>query len=293
MSTRQSILMVILTAILAIGWESFYIVKETERAVMLQLGELIDDDIQPGFGFKIPVLQNLRIFSARIQIVDLLPQTYLTKEKEVLEVDSYVTWQVDDAGTFYRRAAGNSRRLGDLLAARVDDTLRNQFGERGKWEAVSDERDDIMDALPTALNQQVRSSLGIKVIDVRIKRIELPEDARESVYRRMRAERQRLANEARAEGKEISEKIRANADKEREIMLAEAYRDAENMRGAGDAQAITIYNEVLQDKYDFYLFLKSLEAYRNSFSSRGDVLLLRPDSEFFKYFKQTDSLTQP
>ena len=286
MTPRQILLFIVLGGALSLLWQSFYIVKQTERAVLLRFGELVHDDIQPGLGFKVPILNSIRKFSGRIQIVDLLPQTYLTKEKEVLQVDSYVTWKVDDAGTFYRTTGGNARRLGDLLAARVDDTLRNQFGERGKWEAVSDERDDIMDALPLRLNQLARESLGVEVIAVRVKRIDLPDDASESVYRRMRAERQRLANELRAEGQEISEKIRADADRQRVVLLADAYREGAEMRGAGDAAATAIYSDAYGADPDFYALLRSLEAYRNSFSDPGDVLLLSPDSDFFRFFKQ-------
>ena len=286
MTPRSALTTIIVFTVLSLLWQSFYIVSQTERAVLLQFGELVEDDIQPGLGFKVPILHELRKFSGRIQIFDLVPQTYLTKEKEVLEVDSYVTWRVDDAGTFYRTSGGNPRRVTELLAARVDATLRNQFGGRGKWEAVSDERDDIMDSLPISLNATVNEALGIEVIDVRVKRIELPEDASESVYRRMRAERQRLANEARAEGQEISEKIRADADKQREVMLAEAYRDAEKDRGLGDAAATKIYADALGQDPEFYALTRSLEAYRKAFSNQGDVLLLAPDSDFFRFFKE-------
>lgn len=293
MNFRQIIFTFLIVGVLSILWQSFYVVNQYERAVLLRFGELVRDDIPPGLGFKVPILHELRKFSGRIQIVDLLPQTYLTKEKEVLQVDSYVTWQVADAGVFYRKAGGNPRWLGDLLAARVDDTLRNQFGERGKWEAISDEREDIMDALPLTLNKQLIQALGVKVIDVRVKRIDLPDEASDSVYRRMRAERERLANEARAEGREISEKIRASADKQREILLAEAYREAEELRGAGDASATAIYADAYGSDPDFYALTRSLEAYRKAFARQEDVLLLSPDSDFFRFFKDPQGEVAP
>lgn len=285
---RQTLLAIIAAGAFWLAWQSFYVVQQTERAVLLLFGELVEADIKPGLGFKIPLLHSLRRFEARAQAIDLKPQTYLTRDKEVLEVDSYMLWRVKDAGRYYRATGGQVSRLANLVAARVDDSLRNQFGERGKWEVVSSTRDEIMERLTGQLSLLTEEELGVSMLDVRVKRIELPADASESVYRRMRAERQRLANEARAQGREISERIRAEAERMRTETLAAAYQESETIRGEGDATAAEIYALAYDQDTSFFSFLRSLESYRKSFANKGDVLLLNPETEFFRYFQQAD-----
>lgn len=285
---RQIFLSLIAAAAFWLAWQSFYVVQQTERAVLLLLGELVQSDIKPGLGFKIPLIHDLRRFEGRAQAIDLKPQIYLTKDKEVLEVDSYLLWRVKDAGQFYRATGGQQALLVNLMAARADDALRNQFGEQGKWGIVSSTRDEILDRLTSHLNRLLEEELGVTLLDVRIKRIELPSDASESVYRRMRAERQRLANEARAEGREISERIRAEAERVRTETLATAYQAAETLRGEGDATAAEIYASAYNKDVAFFTFVRSLESYRKAFANKGDVLLLSPESEFFRFFQQAD-----
>mgnify|MGYP001068375408 FL=1 len=264
---------------------TLFVVKETERAVMLRFGELVNADIQPGLHVKIPWVNNVRKFDARIQTEDATPQRFLTLEQKALDVDSYAKWRVIDVGQFYISTRGNVAAAGSLLAQRINDGLRDQIGTRTLIEVVAGERDQLMLDLTSELNESTAADIGIEVIDVRVKRIDLPDDVRSSVYDRMITERNREAQEIRSRGDELAIGIRADADRQVVIYEAEAYRDAEQIRGQGDADATSIYAGAYSKDEEFFAFTRSLNSYRETFSSKNDVLLLDPDSDYFKYLK--------
>ena len=267
---------------------TLYVVSEFERGVKLRFGKLIESDIQPGLHVKVPFVDDVRIFDARILTVDAQPDSFFTIEKKRLIVDSYAKWRIANVETYYKSTGGVESVAHNRLANRVNTGLRNQFGTRTLHEVVSGERDLLMKNITDDLNLTVLDSLGIEVIDVRVKRIDLPQEVSGPVFRRMTAEREKEARELRSTGKEKAEKIRASADRERTIELANAYRDAEELRGEGDAEAAKIYAAAYQGNPEFYSFVRSLNAYKQSFSNKGDIMLLEPDSDFFKYLKQQD-----
>lgn len=271
--------------LLLIAGNSLFVVKETERAVMLQFGEVVNADIPPGLHVKIPWVNTVRKFDARIQTEDAPSERFLTLEQKALEVDSYAKWRILDVGQFYVSTRGNASTAGSLLAERINDGLRDQIGARTLIEVVSGERDELMTDLTQDLNRTTASDIRIEVIDVRVKRIDLPDDVRSSVYDRMITERNREAQELRSRGEELAIGIRADADRQAVIFEAEAYRDAERIRGEGDAEATSIYAAAYNKDPEFYAFTRSLNAYKETFSSKGDVLLLDPDSDYFKYLK--------
>jgi membrane protease subunit HflC len=271
--------------VLGVGANSVFVVKEIERAVMLQFGDMIRTDIPPGLHFKIPYIQNVRKFDARVMTVDATPQRYLTLEQKALLVDSYAMWRIIDVERFYTATSGDEARANALLAQRVNDGLRNKFGSRDLQEVVSGQRDALMMELTEELNTYTAQEYGIVVIDVRVKRIDLPDDVRSSVYERMTSERQREAQQLRSRGNELAIGIEADADRQEAVLLVEAYRDAERIRGEGDARASAIYAEAFTKDEEFYAFTRSLNSYRQTFSSKGDILLLQPDSEYFRYMR--------
>ncbi len=275
----------LLFLVLLLAGNSLFVVKETERAVMLQFGELVNADIAPGLHVKIPWVNTVRKFDARIQTEDAPSERFLTLEQKALEVDSYAKWRIVDVGQFYVSTRGNVGTAGSLLAERINDGLRDQIGARTLIEVVAGERDELMMALTAELNQTTASDIGIEVIDVRVKRIDLPDDVRSSVYDRMITERNREAQQLRSSGEELAIGIRADADRQAVIFEAEAYRDAERIRGEGDAEATAIYADAYNRDTEFYAFIRSLNSYRETFSSKGDVLLLDPESDYFKYLK--------
>jgi membrane protease subunit HflC len=268
---------------------TLFVVSEFERGVKLRFGKLIEADIQPGLHVKVPFVDDVRIFDARILTVDAQPASFFTIEKKRLIVDSYAKWRIANVETYYKATGGVETVAHNRLANRVNTGLRNHFGTRTLHEVVSGERDLLMKNITDDLNRTVLDSLGIEVVDVRVKRIDLPQEVSGPVFRRMTAEREKEARELRSTGKEKAEKIRAAADRQRTIELANAYRDAEELRGEGDAQAAKIYAKAYQKDPEFYSFVRSLNAYKNSFSNKGDIMLLEPDSDFFKYLKQQDA----
>ena len=280
-------LTIILILTVAVATQSLYVVNETERAVKLRFGEIVQFDVSPGLHFKWPILNTVRKFDARILTLDAPPQRYLTSEKKALMVDSFVKWRVKDVAKFYTTSGGDEDRLNRLLAQRVDTGLRNEFGVRTVKEVVSGERDQLMIALSSNLDRVAQSELGVEIIDLRVKKIDLPQEVSESVYNRMRTERERLARELRAEGTEIAVEIRAKADKERTIILADAYKIAEETRGDGDAIATATYAGAYSKDPEFYDFTRSLKAYQATFENKGDILLINPDSDFFKYLDKS------
>lgn len=281
-----AILFVVLAGIL-IASQTLYVVKETERAVVLKFGEIVEADVQPGLHFKLPIMNEVKKFDARILTMDSRPQRYLTLEKKAVIVDSYVKWKIADVSRFYQATSGDEFVANRVLSSRVDTGLRNQFGERTMHEVVSGEREELMTELRDRIDTVAQNELGITIVDIRVKRIDLPPDVSESVYQRMRTEREREAREHRSKGLELAEGIRADADRQRVVLEAEAQRDAEMIRGDGDAQAASIYAEVYQQDPEFFDFYRSLQAYRESFSGQGDMFVLDSEGEFFKYFKQT------
>ena len=272
--------------LLILGSNSLYVISEVERGMTFRFGEMIQSDIKPGWHIKLPFIENVRRFDARILTVDAQPASFFTIENKRLIVDSYAKWRIADVDKYYEATLGVERTADNRLAKRVNDGLRNQFGNRTLREVVSGERDMLMKNITDSLNSTVLDELGIEIVDVRVKRIDLPPEVSNQVYRRMTAERNSEAQELRSTGKEKAEKIRASADRERTIELANAYRDAEELRGQGDAEAARIYAEAYQQDPEFYAFMRSLNAYKSAFSNKGDILLVEPDSEFFKYLNQ-------
>jgi len=289
----KSIVAAVLVLILVVlGSSSLFVVKETERAVLLQFGELVRSDIEPGLHFKLPYVNTVRKFDGRVLTVDATPQRFLTLEQKAVLVDSYAMWRITDVERFYTATSGDETRARSLLSQRINDGLRNKFGERDLQEVVSGERDALMMELTDELNTYSGEEYGIEVIDVRVKRIDLPDDVRSSVYERMTSERQREAQQLRSRGNELAIGIRADADRQEAVLLAEANRDAERIRGEGDARAASIYAEAFTKDEEFYSFTRSLNSYRQSFSSKGDILLLEPDSDYFRYLQNEQGQEQ-
>jgi len=266
-------------------WNSFYIVSQTERAVLLRFGRIVEPDVKPGLHMKIPYVTSVRKFDARLLTLDTTTSRFLTLEKKALMVDSYAKWRVDDAERFYTATSGMKQIADERLARRLEAALRDQFGKRTLHESVSGQRDELMAQVTTSLNRAAQQELGIEVVDVRVKGIDLPREVNRSVFERMSSEREREAREHRAKGKELAEGIRADADRQRRVLLAEAFREAEELRGDGDARAAAIYAAAYGQDQEFYAFHRSLQAYRESFSSKEDVLVLDPKSDFFRYLQ--------
>ncbi len=285
MSTRAFLVLAAIVILLGIGKSSLYIVNETERAVLLRFGEVVKPDVEPGLHFKAPFMDSVAIFDGRLQTLDARPQDYLTLEKKRLIVDSYLKWRISNVKKYYTATSGDAARAGDLLSSRVDTGLRNQFGQRTLNEAVSGEREQLMLDLKNNLSDIAKEELGIEVYDIRVKRIDLPQEVSQSVYERMRAEREREARELRSKGKELAEGIRADADRQKTVLLAQAYRESETIRGEGDALASSTYANAFNQDPEFYSFYRSLSAYKSAFSNKGDIMVVEPDSDFFKYLK--------
>lgn len=281
---------IIVAGLVAIGISlSAFTVKQWELAIKLRLGEIVDADYKPGLHWMIPFINNVKTFDSRIQTLDVRPQRFLTVEQKDVIVDSFVKWRIANVGQYYRSTGGNAVRTSSLLAERINTSLRDEFGKRTIKEVVSGERAEIMSLLTRAADEKA-GELGVEVIDVRIKRIDLPTEVSGSVYERMRAERERVARDLRAKGDEAAEKIRAEADRQRQVILANAYRDAEKLRGEGDAKAAAIYAKAFNTDSEFYAFYRSLAAYRKIFAASSDMMVLKPDSEFFKYFNNKDQV---
>lgn len=285
MNQKLSSVLIGLALVAMLANSSLYVVKETEKAVKLRFGRIVEADLAPGLYWKIPFAEDVRKFDSRILTYDAEPESFLTAEKKRLIVDAFAKWRIVDVATYYKATGGEETVAHSRLADRVNDGLRNQFGTRTLHEAVSGERDQLMANIARDLNDRVRESLGIEVIDVRVKRIDLPPEVSEQVFRRMKAEREKEARELRSKGMEAAEKIRADADRQETIIAANAYREAEETRGAGDGEASSIYAAAYQQDPEFYAFSRSLNAYGKAFASKEDLLLVEPDSDFFRYLK--------
>lgn len=266
---------------------SVYVVNETERAVVLRFGKLANADVEPGLHIKLPFADDVRKFEGRILTVDATPENFYTIQKKRLIVDSFAKWRIDNVETYYRATGGNEQVAHSRLTARINDGLRNKFGTRTLHEVVSGQRDELMHELTEELNSAVNNSLGIEVVDVRVKRIDLPDEVSDSVFNRMAAEREKKAREYRAKGMEQAEKIRAEADREKVVIESLAYRDGEKLRGEGDAEAAGIYASAYNQDAEFYSFMRSLEAYKRSFSGKQDMIVVEPDSDFFRYLRKS------
>jgi len=286
MMNRIILVVTVLIAILLSS--SLYTVKETQVALKLRLGEIVSIENEPGLKFKTPFVNNVVRFDKRIQTLDSAAESFLTVEKKNVVVDSFVKWRIVDTQKFYISTGGVMAQANLRLAQNNQDALRSEFSKRTILEVISDQREAIMASVKAKLKTIAEDKYGIEVVDVRIKRIELSQEVRNSVYSRMETERKGLANKYRANGAEEAEKLQAFADKERTIILANAYRDSEKIRGEGDAISASNYAAAYSQDVDFYSFYRSLESYKKSFNEQGDILVLNPDSEFFRHFNPTD-----
>ena len=286
MNKTNLIIGLLLVVIVGIA-STAYVVKETERAVKLKFGEVVEADVRPGLHWRVPVMHRIRKFDSRIMTLDARPERFLTIEKKSLIVDSYAKWRIKDVQKFYTATNGEELKTNSLLSQRINDGLRNEIGVRDMHEVVSGKRDELMETLTRKINEMALTELGVEVVDIRVKQVELPADVRQSVYQRMNTERQREAREHRSRGQELAEGIRASADREKIVIESDAYREAEIIRGNGEAQAAAIYALAYKKNPEFYAFWRSLKAYEEAFANKSDVLLLKPDNDFFRYLNQS------
>jgi membrane protease subunit HflC len=274
-----------LLVIILIASASLFTVDQRQHAMVFQLGEIKEVIDEPGLKFKLPLIQNVRYFDKRILTMDTAePERFITSEKKNVLVDHFVKWRIVDPRLYYESVAGDEARARTRLTQTVNAGLREEFGRRTVHDVVSGERELIMDQMRERADRDART-IGVQIVDVRLKRVDLPNEVSESVYRRMEAERKRVANELRSQGAAEAEKIRADADRQREVIVAEAYRSAQQVKGEGDAKATAIYAEAFGKNPSFYSFYRSLEAYRASFAGKEDVLVVDPSSDFFRFMK--------
>ena len=285
MKNYASMLLGTLVVLVLLASSSLYVVDQRQQAILFQLGEIVDVKTSPGLYFKIPLAQNVRYFDSRILTLDTAePERFITSEKKNVLVDLFVKWRIVDVKQYYVSVRGDEMLAQTRLSQTVNSSLRDEFGNRTVHDVVSGERDKIMEIMRQKADADARK-IGVEVVDVRLKRVDLPQEVSESVYRRMEAERKRVANELRSTGAAESEKIRADADRQREVIMAEAYRKAQEVKGEGDAKASAIYASAFQPNPEFYAFYRSLEAYKQSFRHKSDMMIMDPSSEFFKYLK--------
>lgn len=285
MSKNIGSLLIVLVVVLVVLSGSMFTVDQRQNAMVFQLGEVVSVKTKPGLYFKLPLVQNVRYFDTRILTLDSAdPERFITSEKKNVLVDSFIKWRVIDARQFYVSVGGDETRAQIRLNQTVNDGLRAEFGKRTINEVVSGRREEIMNIIRTKADSDARK-IGVQVVDVRIKRVDLPESVSENVYRRMEAERKQVANELRSTGAAEAEKIKADADKQKDVIVAEAYRDAQRVKGEGDAKASAVYASAYGRNAEFYAFYRSMQAYRESFKSKSDVMVLDPSADFFKYMK--------
>ena len=283
MSAFKTTLVAIIALAAVLAYASVFTVDEREVAIKFRLGEIVGADFEPGLHLKVPFINNVRKFEKRVMTIDAVPDSYLTQEQKNVIVDYFVKWRVSDAVTFYTTMSGNEATAANRIMAIVNDGLRAEFSNRTIQDVVSGERVVIMNTLNERTNRQVQQ-FGVEIVDVRVKRIDLPRDVSQSVYQRMEAERARVAKDFRARGQEAAERIRADADRQRTVLVADAYREAQEVRAQGDARSAAIYSAAYSKDAEFYSFYRSLEAYRKTFATPDGLLVLQPDSEFFRYF---------
>ena len=285
MGPRSIIFSIFIGIGLFVASGSIFIVNETELAIKFRFGEIVKSDYEPGWHVKIPMVNNVRKYDSRILTLDARPARYLTKEKKNVLVDFFVKWRINDVETFFKAMNGSVNTARTRIYTIVNDGLRSEMSSRTVKEVISGERAALMDKTKEIGNIGVKD-FGIEIVDVRVKRMDYEQSISESIYRRMVAERTRVAKEFRSKGAEAAERIKADADRQRTVLIAESYRTAQKIRGEGDAKAAAIYAKAYNRNKEFYAFYRSLKAYRNSFASDNDLLVLQPDSEFFKYFKK-------
>jgi len=278
------ILGVVLLLFVAIN-SALYTVDEREKVIITRFGQILRADDEPGLHVKTPMIDSVRFFDSRILTMDAEPQPFLTLEKKNVLVDSFVKWRIADARQYYLRVGGSEQGARTRLEQLINSGLRDEFGKRTVRDVISGDRQEIMRILTTNTDKEGRE-YGIEVVDVRIQRVDLPDEVSQSVYRRMKAERSRIANELRAQGSEAAEKIRADAERQRDILIADAYGKAERIRGEGDARATAIYGRAYSRAPEFYSLYRSLNAYMESFKTKDDILIVDPSADFFKYMKK-------
>jgi len=288
MSLRNLILVVIAAVVILLAMDAVYTVHETQRAILLRFGAVVKADVPPGLHFKMPIAEEVKKADARVLTLDSSPETYFTLEKKPLIVDSFAKWRIADVERFYTATSFDERIGQRILQERVNEGLRNQISRRDMHEVVSGERDKLMLDLTTDLDNVLRRDAGIEVVDVRVKRIDLPTEVSTSVYERMNSEREIEARQYRAQGRELALGVRADADRQVVVIQANAYKQAQEIRGDGDARAANIYAEAFNQDPEFYEFYRSINAYANVFQDKGDLLVLEPTSKFFKYLKSSD-----
>jgi len=287
MKQNIGIVLVATVVLLVVLSLSMFVVDQRQNAIVFRFGEIVSIKKTPGLFFKLPLVDNVRYFDVRVLTIESSePERFLTSEKKNVLVDLFVKWRIAEVEKYYISVNGEESRAQTRLLQTINDGLRAEFGNRTVHDVVSGERDRIMELMREKANEDARK-IGVDVLDVRVKRVDLPQEVSQSVYSRMDAERKRVANELRSTGAAESEKIRADADRQREVTLAQAYREAERIKGDGDAKAAAIYARAYEQNPEFYAFYRSLEAYKQSFKSKSDVLVLEPNSEFFKYFKNS------
>lgn len=280
--------LLIVGGLAAVAWlasNTLYVIDETQRAVKLRFGEVVEENIQPGLHVKVPITQTIRKFDTRLLTLDTDTSRYLTLEQKAVIVDSYVKWQVVNPTRYYEATAGDELMAIRLIQPRVDESLRNEFGRLNLQEIIAERRDDLMTGPTEELDALMREELGVAIRDIRIKRIDLPDDVSAAVFDRMRSEREREAREWRAQGLEEAERIRANADRRRTVLIAQANERSETLRGEGDAEAARVFSEAYSQDAEFFSFTRSLNAYRKSFADSDNLLVLEPDSDFFQYLR--------
>ncbi|MGI9321871.1 MAG: protease modulator HflC [Thiogranum sp.] len=280
---NRTVLLILIAALGVLGVSSLFIVTETEYAIKFQLGRIVRSDFAPGIHGKLPFVNNVRKFDRRILTLDTSPEQMITSEQKFVAVDSFVKWRISDVSRFYTSTQGNERVALNRLDSIVKDRIRNQIASRTLVQVISEQRVSTMQDIAAAANIAA-AEFGIEVVDVRIKAIELPDDVRESVFRRMAADRQKEANLYRFEGREEAERISAGADREVQVILADAQRDGQTLRGEGDARSTQIYAEAYGQDEEFFAFYRSMRAYANSFGGSQDVMVLDATSSFFDYF---------
>jgi len=282
-SNKPMFALLLLLVVGLIVSSSVFVVSETQRAVKLQFGKMADTNIAPGLHFRVPMYEEVKVFDARVQTLDSAPEDFLNAEKKPMTVDSYAKWRIIDVEKYYTSTSGDLRRAEQLLSQRISEGLRNEFALRTLEEVVASERDTMTENLKVELNKIGQGELGIEIIDVRVKKIELPAQVSDSIFNRMRAERERQAREYRSQGQEIAEGIRADADRQKVVIEANAYREAERLKGDGDAAAAAIYAKAYGQDPEFYRFWRSLDAYKETLSNKSDLLVIQPNSDFFDY----------
>ncbi|MCB1961036.1 MAG: protease modulator HflC [Rhodocyclaceae bacterium] len=286
MRDRMPIVLGVVLFALALLSMSMFTVDKRQYAIVRQFGEIKKVIEAPGLNFKMPMIQNVTYFEKRILTLDTPePERFITSEKKNVLVDLFVKWRISDPRLYFVSVGGDEQRARTRIEQTVNAGLREEFGKRTVHEVVSGQRDEIMDKMRDKADEDTRK-IGVKILDVRLKRVDLPTEVSESVYRRMEAERKRVANELRSEGAAAAEKIRADADRQREIIIAEAYRDAQRIKGEGDGKATAIYSQSFGADTEFYAFYRSLQAYRETFADKRDVLVVEPSSDFFKYLRK-------